>query len=38
LPRVSAWKVLRECRLEGDGAQHAVLGIADSYDLVAPGR
>jgi hypothetical protein len=26
--RMKAWKILRGCRLKGDGIHHAMLGIA----------
>lgn len=25
---MKTWKILRDCRLEGDGVHHATLGIA----------
>ncbi|WP_432024175.1 hypothetical protein [Streptomyces parvus] len=35
--RVKGWKILRACRLEGDGAHHAVLGIARPHNLAPAG-
>jgi hypothetical protein len=30
---MKTWKVLRDCRLRGDGVHHAVLGIARLHNL-----
>jgi hypothetical protein len=27
------WKILRDCRLKGDGVHHAMLGIACMHNL-----
>ncbi|GLX48860.1 hypothetical protein Shyhy01_18100 [Streptomyces hygroscopicus subsp. hygroscopicus] len=35
--RMKSWKVLRDCRLEGDGVHHAILGIARLYNLTLTG-
>ncbi|MEU1300380.1 transposase family protein [Streptomyces shenzhenensis] len=35
--RVKTWKILRDCRLKGDGAHHAVLGIARMHNLALAG-
>ncbi|MFF9090788.1 transposase family protein [Streptomyces sp. NPDC014991] len=32
-----AWKILRDCRLKGDGVHHAMLGIARMYNLALAG-
>ncbi|MFF3420595.1 transposase [Streptomyces sp. NPDC002698] len=32
--RMKAWKILRDCRLRGDGVHHAMLGIARLHNLV----
>lgn len=31
--RMKTWKILRDCRLRGDGVHHAMLGIARMYNL-----
>ncbi|MFF1651224.1 transposase [Streptomyces sp. NPDC058240] len=31
--RMKGWKILRDCRLKGDGVHHAMLGIARLYNL-----
>ncbi|MFE9628535.1 transposase, partial [Streptomyces sp. NPDC006527] len=35
--RMKGWKILRDCRLKGDGVHHAVLGIARLHNLVLAG-
>ncbi|MFF8638935.1 transposase [Streptomyces pilosus] len=35
--RMKAWKILRDCRLKGDGVHHAMLGIARLYNLTLTG-
>lgn len=30
---MKSWKILRDCRLEGDGVHHATLGIARMPNL-----
>jgi hypothetical protein len=35
--RMKTWKVLRNCRLKGDGVHHAVLGIARLHNLALAG-
>ncbi|RMB82608.1 transposase [Streptomyces shenzhenensis] len=35
--RMKAWKILRDCRLEGDGVHHAILGIAWMHNLALAG-
>ena len=32
--RMKNWKILRDCRLKGDGVYHAILGIARLHNLV----
>ncbi|WP_030463021.1 IS5/IS1182 family transposase [Kitasatospora sp. NRRL B-11411] len=32
--RMKTWKILRDCRLKGDGAHHAMLGIARLHNLL----
>ncbi|MEW1910951.1 transposase [Kitasatospora sp. NPDC085895] len=32
--RMKTWKILRDCRLKGDGVHHAVLGIARLHNLI----
>ncbi|MFI1285198.1 transposase [Streptomyces sp. NPDC020858] len=32
--RMKNWKILRDCRLKGDGVHHAMLGIAHLHNLV----
>ncbi len=31
--RMKTWKILRDCRLRGDGVHHAMLGIARLHNL-----
>lgn len=31
--RMKAWKILRDCRLKGEGVHHAVFGIAHLHNL-----
>ncbi|MFK4066278.1 transposase family protein [Streptomyces sp. NPDC029674] len=31
--RMKTWKILRDCRLKGDGVHHAMLGIARPHNL-----
>ncbi|MEV7372845.1 transposase [Streptomyces sp. NPDC090301] len=35
--RMKTWKILRDCRLEGDGVHHAMLGIARMHNLALAG-
>ncbi|WP_344531609.1 transposase [Streptomyces albiaxialis] len=35
--RMKTWKILRDCRLKGDGVHHAMLGIARLYNLTLAG-
>ncbi|MDX3763959.1 transposase [Streptomyces sp. AK02-04a] len=35
--RMKGWKILRDCRLKGDGVHHAMLGIARLHNLVLAG-
>ncbi len=37
--RMKSWKILRDCRLKGDGVHYAMLGIARLHNLalVGPG-
>ncbi|GGW65813.1 hypothetical protein GCM10010381_58690 [Streptomyces xantholiticus] len=35
--RMKAWKILRDCRLKGDGVHTAMLGIARLHNLALPG-
>lgn len=35
--RMKTWKVLRDCRLKGDGVHHAVSGIAHLHNLTLAG-
>ncbi|MFK0222349.1 transposase [Streptomyces vinaceus] len=35
--RMKTWKILRDCRLKGDGVQHAMLGIARMHNLALAG-
>ncbi|MGW2182707.1 transposase, partial [Streptomyces sp. NPDC001732] len=35
--RMKTWKILRDCRLKGDGVHHAMLGIARLHNLVLAG-
>lgn len=34
---MKTWKILRDCRLNGDGVHHAVLGIAHLHNLALTG-
>ncbi|MFF7155717.1 transposase [Streptomyces sp. NPDC008139] len=36
--RMKTWKILRDCRLKGDGVHHAVLGIARLHNLAIAGQ
>ncbi|ASQ93276.1 transposase [Streptomyces sp. 11-1-2] len=35
--RMKTWKILRDCRLKGDGIHHATLGIARLHNLATAG-
>ncbi|WP_329021696.1 MULTISPECIES: transposase [unclassified Streptomyces] len=35
--RLKTWKILRDCRLKGDGVHHAMLGIARMHNLALAG-
>ncbi|MGW1530362.1 transposase, partial [Streptomyces sp. NPDC002159] len=35
--RMKTWKILRDCRLKGDGVHHAMLGIARLHNLAVAG-
>ncbi|AKZ53346.1 transposase [Streptomyces ambofaciens ATCC 23877] len=35
--RMKDWKILRDCRLKGDGVHHAILGIARLHNLALTG-
>src|SRR5689334_8895955 len=35
--RMKSWKILRDCRLKGDGVHHAMLGIAHLHNLARRG-
>ncbi|MEU5002256.1 transposase [Streptomyces sp. NPDC021622] len=35
--RMKGWKILRDCRLKGDGVHHAMLGIARPHNLALAG-
>jgi hypothetical protein len=35
--RMKGWKILRDCRLKGDGVHHAMLGIARLHNLTITG-
>ncbi|MFD3658251.1 transposase family protein [Streptomyces sp. NPDC058620] len=35
--RMKTWKILRDCRLEGDGVHHAMLGITRMHSLALAG-
>ncbi|UNR57605.1 transposase [Streptomyces sp. A10(2020)] len=35
--RMKTWKILRDCRLKGDGVHHAMLGIARLHNLALTG-
>ncbi|WP_438699367.1 transposase [Streptomyces antarcticus] len=36
--RMKTWKILRDCRLKGDGVHHAMLGIARMHNLALAGQ
>ncbi|WP_345680805.1 transposase [Yinghuangia aomiensis] len=36
--RMKTWKILRDCRLIGDGVHHAMLGIARLHNLTLAGK
>jgi hypothetical protein len=35
---MKTWKILRDCRLKGDGVHHDMPGIARLHDLTLAGR
>jgi hypothetical protein len=35
--RMKSWKILRDCRLRGDGVHHAMLGVARLHNLTLTG-
>lgn len=35
--RMMSWKILRDCRLKGDGVHHAMLGMARLHNLALTG-
>jgi len=35
--RMKSWKILRDCRLKGDGVHHTILGIARLHNLALAG-
>ena len=35
--RMKAWKILRDCRIKGDGVHHAMLGIERMHNLTLAG-
>lgn len=35
--RMRTWKILRDCRLRGDGVHHAMLGVARLHNLTLAG-
>jgi hypothetical protein len=35
---MKTWKILRDCRLKGDGVHHAILGIAHLHNLTIAGE
>lgn len=37
IARMKTWKILRDCRLKGDGVHHAMLGIAHLHNLALTG-
>ncbi|MER7735906.1 transposase [Streptomyces erythrochromogenes] len=37
LARMKTWKILRDCRLKGDGVHHTMLGIARMHNLTLAG-
>lgn len=36
--RMKSWKILRDCRIKGEGVRHAMLGIARMYNLALTGQ
>lgn len=34
---MKTWKILRDCRLKGDGVHHAMLGSARLHNVVLTG-
>ncbi|MBB4887891.1 hypothetical protein FHS38_003959 [Streptomyces netropsis] len=34
---MTSWKILRDCRLKGDGVHHAMLGITRLHNLTVAG-
>ncbi|MFC9460872.1 transposase family protein, partial [Streptomyces sp. NPDC056983] len=36
--RMKTWKILRDCRLRGDGVHHAMRGIARLHNLALTGQ
>lgn len=36
--RMETWKILRDCRLKGEGVHHAVLGVARLHNLTLAGQ
>lgn len=34
---MKTWKILRDCRLKGEGFHHAMLGIARMYNVALTG-
>jgi hypothetical protein len=34
---MKTWKILRDCRLKGDGGHHALLGSARMHNLALTG-
>lgn len=37
IARMKTWKILRDCRLRGNGVHHAMLGIARMHNLALAG-
>ncbi|MFJ9752875.1 transposase family protein, partial [Streptomyces chartreusis] len=35
--RIKTWKILRDCRLKGDGVHHAMLAIARLHNITLAG-
>ncbi|MET7977128.1 transposase, partial [Streptomyces mirabilis] len=35
--RMKGWKILRDCRLKGDGVYYAMLGIAHMHNIAIAG-
>ncbi len=35
--RMKTWKILRDCRLQGDGVHHAMLGVARLHSFALAG-